>query len=183
LTATFSTVDSPVADPAPLPDRPLPRGALLYARCGGMGAVGGDFPDDCRYRLVLTDGSQYTLPISATTFGPGSLSPDGTFLLVRDADESLVLRHLPTGTSRRVTIPNLKEIAAPWGPVAWSPGARHAAVAIEHDNGTAEAVAVLDTASASVLRTVDLEAVAAAGHYEPARYATAPSRSPPTAVN
>ncbi len=38
---------------------------------------------------------------------------------------------------------------------------------VEHDNGTAEAVAVLDTASASVLRTVDLDAVAAAGHYEP----------------
>ncbi|MGX6608290.1 hypothetical protein ACWKSP_40155 [Micromonosporaceae bacterium Da 78-11] len=159
-TAAFSTVDSPVADPAPLPDRPLARAALLYARCGGMGAVGGEFPEDCRYRLVLTDGSQYTLPISATAFGPGSISPDGSFLLVRDALESLVLRHLPSGTSRRVTVPGLEDWAG-WGPVVWSPGARHAAVVVDDHH-----VAVLDTASASVQRTVDLAAVAAAGHYE-----------------
>jgi hypothetical protein len=161
-TAAFSTVDSPVADPAPLPDRPLARAALLYARCGGMGAVGGEFPEDCRYRLVLTDGSQYTLPISAPTWGPGSISPDGAYLLVRDALESLVLRHLPSGKSRRVTIPGL-ENGAGWGPVVWSPGARHAAVVVDDLH---VAVAVIDTASASVQRTVDLAAVAAAGHYE-----------------
>ncbi len=163
-TAAFSTVESPVADPAPLPDRSLARAALLYARCGGMGAVGGEFPEDCRYRLVLTDGSQYTLPISATAFGPGSISPDGAFLLVRDALESLVLRHLPSGTSRRVTVPGLENWVG-WGPVVWSPGARHAAVVVEHGDGFH--VAVLDIASASVQRTVDLAAVAAAGDYEP----------------
>ncbi len=173
-TAAFSTVDSPVADPAPLPDRPLPRAALIYTRCGGPDAV--DESPDCRYRLVLTDGSQYTLPINASKFGAGSLSPDGEFLptyvtgsispdgdylLVRDALESLVLRHLPSGTSRRVTIPGLEKEAG-WGPVVWSPGARHAAVVIEYPH-----VAVLDTATASVQRTVDRDAVAAAGHYEP----------------
>jgi hypothetical protein len=162
-TAAFSTVDSPETDPAPLPDRPLARAALLYARCGGMGAVGGEYPEDCRYRLVLTDGSQYTLPISATAFGPGSISPDGAYLLVRDNLESLVLHHLPTGTSRRVTVPGLEEWAG-WGPVVWSPGARHAAVVVGDLHA---AVAVLDTASASVQRTVDLAAVATAGHYEP----------------
>jgi hypothetical protein len=177
-TAAFSTVDSPVADPAPLPDGPLPRAALIYTRCGGLDAV--DESPDCRYRLVLTDGSQYTLPINASKFGAGSLSPDGeflptyvtgsispdgAFLLVRDALESLVLRHLPTGTSHRVTIPGLEKEAG-WGPVVWSPGARHAAVVIEHPH-----VAVLDTASASVQRTVDVTAVAAAGHYEPGEVA------------
>ncbi len=162
-TAAFSMVDSPAADPAPLPDRPLPRGALLYARCGAMGAVGGEFPEDCRYRLVLTDGSQYTLPVSATAFGPGSISPDGNFLLVRDALESLVLRHLPTGTSRSVTVPGLEKWVG-WGPVVWSPGARRAAVVFEKDGGFH--VAVIDTPSGSVLRTVDLAAVAAAAHDE-----------------
>jgi hypothetical protein len=172
-TAAFSTVDSPVADPAPPPDRPVARAALIYTRCGGLDAVG-ESPD-CRYRLVLTDGSQYTLPINASKFGAGSLSPDGeflptyvtgsispdgAFLLVRDALESLVLRHLPTGTSRRVTVPGLEKEAG-WGPVVWSPGARHAAVVIEYPH-----VAVLDTATASVQRTVDRDA-AAAGHYEP----------------
>jgi hypothetical protein len=177
-TAAFSTVDSPVADPAPLPDGPLARAALIYTRCGGLDAVG-ESPD-CRYRLVLTDGSQYTLPINASTFGAGtlspdgeflptyvtgSISPDGAFLLVRDALESLVLRHLPTGTSRRVTVPGLEK-GAGWGPVIWSPGARHAAVVIDGPH-----VAVVDTASASVQRTADLDAVAAAGHYEPGEVA------------
>ena len=167
-TAAFSMVDSPVADPAPLPDGPLPRAALIYARCGGMGAVGGEFPEDCRYRLVLTDGSQYTLPLSAgdrsdgpPAFSPGSISPDGAFLLVRDTLQSLVLRHLPSGTSHRVTIPRLADWAG-WGPVAWSPGARHVAVVVDDPDA---AVAVIDTATASVRRTVDLAAVAAAGHY------------------
>jgi len=162
-TAAFSTVDSPVADPAPLPDGPLPRAALIYARCGAMGATGGEFPRDCRYRLVLTDGSQYTLPISATTMGPGSISPDGTFLLVRDNLESLVLRHLPSGTSRRVTIPGL-DVWTGWGPVAWSPGARHVAAVVGDEHAAA---AVIDTATAGLQRKVDLAAVAAAGHYEP----------------
>jgi hypothetical protein len=166
-TAAFSAVDSPVADPAPLPDGPLARAALIYARCGGVGAVGGEFPDDCRYRLVLTDGSQYTLPISAPAFSPGSISPDGAFLLVRDNLESLVLRHLPSGMSRRVTIPGLENWAG-WGPVLWSPGARHVAVVV--DDASA-AVAVIDTATARLQRTVNLAAVATAGHYEPEREA------------
>lgn len=161
-TAAFSMVDSPVTDPALLPEGPLARAALIYARCGDMGAVGGESPGECRYRLVLTDGSQYTLPISAPALGPGSISPDGAFLLVRDTLDSVVLRHLPSGTSRRVTVAGLEEWAG-WGPVTWSPGARQVAV-VAGDLHTA--VAVIDTATASPPRTVDLATVAAAGHYE-----------------
>jgi hypothetical protein len=50
--------------------------------------------------------------------------------------------------------------------VVWSPGARHAAVVV---NDLHVAVAVIDTASASVQRTVDLAEVATAGHYEPSQ--------------
>ncbi len=175
-TAAFAMVDSPKVDPAPLPDRPLPRGVLLYARCGGLDAVGESH--DCRSRLVLTDGSQYTLPVGdATALGTGSISPDGeyltpyvtgsispdgAFLLFRDALESVVLRHLPTGTSRRVTIAGIEKSAGWWGPVVWSPDARHAAVVIDGPH-----FAVLDTASASVQWTVSLAAVEAADPYEP----------------
>ncbi len=65
-TVTLSTVDSPVADPAPLPNRPLARAAFLYARCNPMNVEN----ENCRFRLVLTDGSQYTLPKSVTHEGP-----------------------------------------------------------------------------------------------------------------
>jgi hypothetical protein len=147
--AALSTVDSPVADPAPLPDRPLGRAAFLYARCNPM-----DVEDEkCRLRLVLTDGSQYTLPKGVMHEGPGPISPDGTFLLLYDESDGLVLRDLASGTSRTVGLPD--RLAAWRGPVFWSPGARWAAVSADGLPGEKAVAAVVDIASASVRRVED----------------------------
>ena len=162
-TAALSTVDSPVANPAPLPDRPLARAAFLYARCNPINVEN----ENCRFRLVLTDGSQYTLPKSVMHEGPGPISPDGAFLLLYDGSDGLVLRHLDSGTSRTVALPD--HLAA-WGPVFWSPGARWAAVSADGPDGT-KAV-VVDIASASVRRVEDsaandAELVAVSAHGDP----------------
>jgi hypothetical protein len=149
-TATLSTVDSPVADPAPLPDRPLARAAFLYARCNPI-----NVENDCRLRLVLTDGSQYTLPKSVMHEGPGLISPDGATLLLYDESDGLVLRHLDSGTSRTVAAPD--RLAA-WGPVFWSPDARWAAWSADAPDG--QKVAIVDIASASVRRVEDPAAAA-----------------------
>ena len=141
-TAVLSTVDSPVADPAPLPDRPLARAAFLYARCNPVNVEN----ETCRLRLVLTDGSQYTLPKSVMHEGPGPISPDGTTLLLYDESDGLVLRRLASGTSRTVALPD--RLAA-WGPVFWSPGGRWAAVSAGGPDGQA---VVIDVAGASMRR-------------------------------
>ncbi|GAA3338485.1 hypothetical protein GCM10020358_18750 [Amorphoplanes nipponensis] len=151
--AALSMVDSPVADPAPLPDRPLARAAFLYSRCNPMNVE----DENCRFRLVLTDGSQYTLPKSVMHEGPGPISPDGAFLLLYDGSDGLVLRHLDSGTSRTVALPD--HLAA-WGPVFWSPGTRWAAVSADGPDG--QKVAVVDIASASVRRVEDPAAASGA---------------------
>ncbi|MEV4280781.1 hypothetical protein [Actinoplanes xinjiangensis] len=147
-TAALSTVDSPVADPAPLPDRPLARAAFLYARCNPIDVEN----ENCRLRLVLTDGSQYTLPEDVMQPGPGPISPDGAFLLLYDESAGLVLRDLPSGTSRRVSPP---DGLVPGGPVFWSPGARWAAVSAGGLPGEKAVAAVVDIAGASVRRVED----------------------------
>jgi hypothetical protein len=162
-TAALSTVDSPVANPAPLPDRPLARAAFLYARCNPINVE----DENCRFRLVLTDGSQYTLPKSVMHEGPGPISPDGAFLLLYDGSDGLVLRHLDSGTSRTVALPD--HLAA-WGPVFWSPGARWAAVSADGPDG--KKAVVVDIASASVRRVDDSAAndaqlVAVSAHGDP----------------
>ena len=145
-TAALSTVDSPVADPAPLPDRPLARAAFLYSRCNPMNVE----DENCRFRLVLTDGSQYTLGKSVMHEGPGPIFPDGAFLLLYDGSEGLILRHLESGTSRAVALPD--HLAA-WGPVFWSPGARWAAVSADGPDG--QKAVVVDITGASVRRVED----------------------------
>ncbi|GAA2468943.1 hypothetical protein Ahu01nite_001790 [Winogradskya humida] len=158
-TASLSTVDSPVADPAPLPDRPLARAAFLYSRCNPINVE----DENCRFRLVLTDGSQYTLPKSVMHEGPGPISPDGAFLMLYDESDGLVLRRLDSGTSRRVALPD--HLAA-WGPVSWSPDARWAAVSADSPDG--QKVAVVDIVNARLVEDPaaadDAQLVAVSAH-------------------
>ena len=161
--AALSVVDSPVADPAPLPGRPLARAAFLYSRCNPMNVE----DENCRLRLVLTDGSQYTLPQGVMHEGPGPISPDGAFLLLYDESVGLVLRHLNSGTSRTVALPD--HLAA-WGPVFWSPGTRWATVSADGPDG--KKAVVVDIAGASVRRVEDSAAdddllVAVSAHGDP----------------
>jgi hypothetical protein len=148
-TAALSTMDSPTADPTPLPDRPLARAAFLYSRCNPRDVEN----KNCRLRLVLTDGSQYTLPKSVMHEGPGPISPDGTTLLLYDESDGLVLRHLDSGTSRTVAAPD--RLATP-GPVFWSPDAHWAAVTADGPDG--QKAVVVDIASARVRRVEDAPA-------------------------
>jgi hypothetical protein len=164
-TAALSTVDSPVANPAPLPDRPLGRAAFLYARCNPM-----DVEDEkCRLRLVLTDGSQYTLPKGVMHEGPGPISPDGTFLLLYDESDGLVLRDLASGTSRTVAPPD--PLTAWWGSVFWSPGARWAAVSLDGLPGEKGVAVVVDIANARRVEdsapSLGAQLVAVSAHGDP----------------
>ena len=161
--AALSTVDSPVADPAPLPHRPLARAAFLYSRCNPIDVEN----VNCRLRLVLTDGSQYTLPKTVMHEGPGPISPDGATLLLYDKSDGLVLRHLTSGTSR--TVAATDHLAA-WGPVFWSPDAHWAAVSADGPAG--QKAVVVDIASASVRGVKDSPAsgaqlVAVSAHGDP----------------
>jgi hypothetical protein len=99
-----AAVLSAQADPEPLPQAAVGRGALLYDACAA-----------CAARLVTESGRQFSLPTpaDAPSVRPvASLSADGTWLSYPDAHGSYVLREL-TGT-RNIPI-------GPRRPIGWFP--------------------------------------------------------------